>query len=135
MRQLITSLILYYLAFTCLAEDKFDLLGNWKFKSSNKEIPDICKESYLHFITNAEIVGSDGSQIVKLEYSAEKIELGYNLVVRKISDDGNPNCYGIRAIEIDGNDISFYFVQLSRNGKLMKFYLSKEHHYVYEKLE
>lgn len=69
------------------------------------------------------------------DYSAEKIEAGYNLITEKIGDDGKPDCHGVlkESPDPDNEKLGFFFVSLSEDKQYMRFYFSGKHYFVYRR--
>lgn len=112
------------------------LVGFWVFESASYELPEACNKAYLNFLDHYRIEGSDGVRKGVLEYSLEQVASGrgYNLIVKRISNDGNPSCYGREAETQDPEELLFFYVMLSPDGDRMKFYLSNDAFHVYRRV-
>ncbi len=133
-KRLINTLLLLQ-TMLCGVVNASELLGKWEFQSSNKELPVKCHKAYLDFVSISKIEGSDGSRKGVIEYSAEKVVAGgYNLIAKHISNDGKQSCYGSEEEPIDNNELVFFYIMLSPDNQLMKFYFSKEYYHVYKRV-
>jgi len=119
----------------CRAADRNELLGKWVFYSSNQDIPEKCRNSYLDFVSISKIAGSDGSRTAEVEYSAEKIESGYNLITKRVNSNGEPNCRGVPDEKTSTRKLAFFFIVLSKDSNYMKFFFSKDYYHIYKRVK
>ncbi|MDG1496285.1 MAG: hypothetical protein P8Q91_10500 [Porticoccaceae bacterium] len=135
MRRPVFFLVSMLFSVICQADVRLDLLGRWVFESSNQNLPNKCRDSYLDFESISNIVGSDGSRTVEIEYSAESIEVGYNLITQRVKSDGKPDCHGAPDDKQDLGNLAFFFIVLSDDKRHMKFFFSKDMYYIYKRAD
>ena len=137
MKKIILLTLTTILSSAVYAEDNApttnELLGKWNFDTATTQMPKQCTKSYMNFVDDSKMLGSDGARTFEVKYTLEKSEKGYTMTTTEVSNDGKPNCIGMDMPRTDKPLTDTVFFTLSEDKESITFHRGPQYNFTYKK--